>query len=95
VQCLPGQFCVETTGDCIADPCNTTMCPTGRVCEVDPAGRPVCVVPGAVDPERVTAAGGGGGCGDVGGRGAPPWLALALLLPLLRRRRRQASGGAQ
>jgi hypothetical protein len=84
VQCQPGQVCVPTTGDCIADPCATTMCPTGTVCAVDPGGRPICGVPGAVEPDRVTAA--GGGCGDAGGGGAAPWFGL-LLLPFLWRRR--------
>jgi hypothetical protein len=101
VQCLPGQVCVETTGDCIADPCMTTECPTGRICEVDPAGRPVCNVPGADDPDRVTAA--GGGCRTTSGT-PPMWFALVLLAPLLRRRSsrgtaagptgRRAGGGA-
>lgn len=94
VQCLPGQICVETTGECVADPCQMTMCPAGNVCQVDPAGRPICNVPGAVDPDRVTAAGGGCQSSD---DGAPAWMALALFLPLMRRRRRRdgsrAGGG--
>jgi hypothetical protein len=84
VSCLPGQVCVPTSGDCVADPCATTMCPTGTVCAADPAGRPICAEPGAVEPERVTAA--GGGCGDAGGGGTAPWFGL-LLLPFLWRRR--------
>ena len=90
VSCLPDQICVPTTGDCEDDPCLTTMCPTGTVCSVDAAGGAVCGVAGAVDPDRVTAA--GGGCTDVGGGGAAPWLAL-LLVPFLRRRRAPATAG--
>ncbi|MCL4226139.1 MAG: hypothetical protein KJZ91_16875 [Myxococcales bacterium] len=101
--CLPGQVCVPTTGECISDPCLTTTCPEGNVCVVDGGGRPVCGVPGAIDPERVTAAGGGCAC-DGGGGGGPPWLALGLLALLWRRRRpaparggpaRAAAGGGR